>query len=256
MSEQKESSVLFSLKELMSLEEDRIRSEEAERTAAAAAAEKARVDAERAARDAEEHRIRAEEERRRLEDQRSREEAARLEAIRVAEIEKARIDAEGRARMEAMAAQQAHERNLAAIKQDESKKSLRKTLIGIIAAVVVVGGLATFLVVKNYQDNQARIAAQAEEQRQLADEKAKLQEQAKAAQAKIDGLLSQLSSAKDDATRLALQKQLQDEQQKQQDALSAKKTGGGGPRSGAAASPGGSKPPCNCTPGDPLCSCL
>ena len=39
MAEQKESSVLFSLKELMSLEEDRIRTEEAERTAQAQAAE-------------------------------------------------------------------------------------------------------------------------------------------------------------------------------------------------------------------------
>jgi hypothetical protein len=88
----------------------------------------------------------------------------------------------------------------------------------------------------------SRIAAQAEEQRRLAEETAKLREQANAAQARIDGLLSQLSSAKDDATRLALQKQLQEEQQRQQDALVAKRSGG-------------TKPPCNCSPGDPLCSC-
>ena len=62
MSEQKESSVLFSLKELMNLEEDRIRSEEADRAAQAAAAEQARLEAERTAREAEEARIRAEEE--------------------------------------------------------------------------------------------------------------------------------------------------------------------------------------------------
>src|SRR5688572_30619093 len=118
MSEQKESSVLFSLKELMNLEEDRIRSEEADKAAAAAAAEKARVEAERAARMAEEQRIQAEQERRRLDDQRSREEAARLEAIRVGELEKARVEAEQRARLEAMAAQQHHERSLAAIHGD------------------------------------------------------------------------------------------------------------------------------------------
>jgi colicin import membrane protein len=115
MSEQKESSVLFSLKELMNLEEDRIKNEEADRTAAANAAEKARADAELAARNAEESRIRAEEERRRVDEQRTREEAARLDAIRTAEIEKARIEAEQRARMEAMAAQQQHERSLAVI---------------------------------------------------------------------------------------------------------------------------------------------
>ena len=101
MSEQKESSVLFSLKELMNLEEDRIKTEEADRAAQAAAAERARQDAERQAREAEQARIRAEEERRRAEEQRSREEAARLEAIRVAEIEKARVEAEQRARLEA-----------------------------------------------------------------------------------------------------------------------------------------------------------
>ena len=41
MSEQKESSVLFSLKELMNLEEDRIKTEEEAKASAAAAAEKA-----------------------------------------------------------------------------------------------------------------------------------------------------------------------------------------------------------------------
>src|SRR5215467_7664113 len=100
MSEQKESSVLFSLKELMNLEEDRIKNEEAEKAAASAAAEKARADAGLVAREAEEARIRAEEERRRMEEARAREEAARLEAIRHAEVEKARVDAENRARLE------------------------------------------------------------------------------------------------------------------------------------------------------------
>src|SRR5262249_44522169 len=140
MSEQKESSVLFSLKELMSLEEDRIRGEEAERAAAAAAAEKARLEAEQRAREAEEARIRAEEERRRTEDLRGREEAARLEAIRVGEIEKARVEAEQRARLEALTAQQHHERQIAAIQGDEQKQKLRKYLIGgAIAAVLLIG---------------------------------------------------------------------------------------------------------------------
>ena len=49
MSEQKESSVLFSLKELMNLEEDRIKQEEETKRAQAEAAERSRLDAERRA---------------------------------------------------------------------------------------------------------------------------------------------------------------------------------------------------------------
>lgn len=248
MSDQKESSVLFSLKELMGLEEERIRNEEAEKAAAAAAAEKARLDAERAARDAEEARIRAEEERRRMEEARAREEAARLEAIRQAEVEKARVEAEQRARIEAMTHQQQHEQKLAALQHDQSKKKLRKILIAVAIAVPVVGGVAGFLAYRGFQEEKARQAALAEENR-IAKEKAdKLAADLKEQQTKIDSLLSQLSSAKDEATRLALQKQLEEEKEKQK-----KLSGGGG---GAKPAGGGAGKPCNCTPGDPLCSCL
>jgi colicin import membrane protein len=251
MSEQKESSVLFSLKELMNLEEDRIRSEEAERTAAAAAAEKAKADAERSAREAEEARIRAEEERRRLDEQRSREETARLEAIRVAEVEKARIEAEQRARLEAMAAQQQHERSLAAINQDQSKKKLRNMLIvgGAVVGIGLIGG--GFALYKSNADRTAQDQARAEQQRQADEEKAKLAAQVEEQRKKMESLLAQLAGANDEATRLKLQKQL-DEERAKSDAMT-KKTGGGAKAGGAS---GGTKPACNCTPGDPLCSCL
>ena len=49
MSEQKESSVLFSLKELMNLEEDRIKTEETSKAEAARRAEQERLEAERLA---------------------------------------------------------------------------------------------------------------------------------------------------------------------------------------------------------------
>jgi hypothetical protein len=62
-------------------------------------------------------------------------------------------------------------------------------------------------------------------------------DEVKEEQAKVDALLSQLASAKDDATRLAIQKQLQDEQAKQQDEMGRD----GWPKK-------------KCTPGDPLCS--
>ncbi len=250
MSEQKESSVLFSLKELMSLEEDRIQQEEAQRKAEAAAAEQARVDAERRAREEEERRIREEEQARQAAEQRSREEAARLEAIRLAEVEKARVEAEQKARLEAMAAQQQHERALVALKEDKHKKKLRNTLIGGGVAVVLIGSLVGFFVYKNAQENQAALAAQQAEQARLAEEKKKLEAQMAENQKKVEGLLQQLASAKDEATRLALQKQL-DEEKAKQDQLRRSHGGGARPASG-----GGPKPACNCPPGDPLCSCL
>jgi colicin import membrane protein len=252
MSEQKESSVLFSLKELMNLEEDRIKQEEDTRAAHAAAAEQARLLAEKQARDAEEARIRAEEERRRMEEGRAREENARLEALRQGEVERARVDAEGRARMEAMAAQQQHERSLAAINQDKSKKNLRNIIIAGVAIVVIGGATGIFFVKKNLDEAGARETA-AKQQAELAQqEKAKLEAQIKESDAKQNTLNAQLASAKDEATRLALQKQLEEEQEK---GKALKRGGGGGPRpaGGGAYKP---KAACNCTPGDPLCSCL
>jgi colicin import membrane protein len=252
MSEQKESSVLFSLKELMNLEEDRIRSEEAERAAAAAAAEKARAEAERAAREAEEARIRAEEDRRRSEEQRAREETARLEAIRHAEVEKARVEAEQRARLEAMTAQQHHERSLAAIKEDQGKKKLRNMLIiGGVSAVLVLG-LVVGLSVKSSNENEAKIAAAAEQARQAQEERKKFEAQLTEQNKKVDSLMAQLSSASDEATRLKLQKQLEEERAKTERI----RTSGGGAKPSGGGNTGAASKPCNCTPGDPLCSCL
>ena len=115
MAEQKESSVLFSLNELMGLEEERIKEEEA--------AKAAQAEAERKAREAEELRLRQEEQRKLDEEEAKRraaemavkEEEARLEAIRQAEIEKAKAEAENEARLLAMKEQQRHEAQLAAL---------------------------------------------------------------------------------------------------------------------------------------------
>lgn len=258
MSEQKESSVLFSLKELMSLEEDRIRAEEADRAAAAAAAERARAEAEAQARAAEEARLRAEEERRRQEEQRAREEAARLEAIRLAEIEKARLEAEQKARLEAMAAQQQHERSLAAIKTDQSKKKLRNLLIGLTVGVVIIGGTAGFFV---YQDMMKKEQARLELDRKLREEAeraAKAEAEAKALQEKIAGLMKDLAEATDENKKLAIQRQIEEEQRKLESTRRGSgPIGGFRPAGGSGASPTPAPAkPCNCTPGDPLCNCL
>ncbi len=252
MSEQKESSVLFSLKELMSLEEDRIRTEEADKAARVRADEEARRAAELAARQAEESRIYAEEERRRAEDQRQREEAARLEAIRQAEVERARLEAEGQARIAAMAAQQSHERQLAAIKTDEGKKSLRNILIGVVVAVLAIGGISGVLVYQGYQKSQAELAAKEADAKKSKEELEKLQKQLAEQDSKVKGLEGSLANAKDETEKAKIQAQLDAAKAAQEE---TKKTIG---RVGAGGKPGGDAPKaaCNCKPTDPLCDCL
>jgi len=64
--------------------------------------------------------------------------------------------------------------------------------------------------------------------------------------------LGQLSSAQDDKTRAELKAKLSEAQQNQQRlAKRAASSGGGGEDK-----PAKPKAPCNCQPGDPLCSCL
>ena len=159
MAEQKESSVLFSLKELMNLEEDRIRQEELEKQRAEQAAVQARLDAERRAREEEEARMRAADEERRAQEQRQREEATRLEAIRHGEIEKARLEAENAARMEQLRRQQEHDLHLASLSQDKSKKKLLYIAVGsgvFLLLALVIGGFA----IKSSLDRQKALEAQ------------------------------------------------------------------------------------------------
>lgn len=250
-SEKQESSVLFSLKELMNLEEDRLRQEEQDRQRVIEDEERRRREEEETRLRAEEARIRAEEERRRQEDQRKREEDARLEAIRQAEIEKKRIEAERAAQLEAMAKQQEHARQLAIIQQDQGKKKLRNTLIGVGAGsfLLIAGGLGLYF--GKIKPEQEAAALQAENERRKAAEDAEAAKKAaEAAQAQIAKLLEDLKGAKDEKTRLELEQKLKEAQE------AAKKPGVGGPlRGGPAAGPaaprtgGGSK----CQQGDPLC---
>jgi colicin import membrane protein len=253
MAEQKESSVLFSLKELMSLEENRIKEEEADKEAVARAEADAKAAAERAARDAEERRLRAEEEARRTEEQRRKEEATRLDAIRHGELEKARAETEHRSRMEALAVQQAHEQQIAALNSDQGKKRL-KLVVGIISAVLVIGGIATGVVLSNNAKEQKAkeaiaAAQQAETQKQLDALKSQYDE----AQKHQEELERQRDSAKDEATRARLEAELS---KAKKDTQAAGAAVGAVRSTGPAKSGGGSSKPCACTAGDPLCSCL
>jgi colicin import membrane protein len=243
MAEQKESSVLFSLKELMSLEEDRIKQEEDSKRRAEEDAARARADADRRAREEEEARLHAADEKRRVEEQRGREEQAKLDAIRHAEVERARLEAENAARMEQMKHQQSHERQLAELSQDKHKKRLTWMIVaaGVVLIIGVVGG-GVFI---NGQINkQKALEAQLnslnsdkeELDRKLRsattpEEREKLEQEIAAKQAAIEGLKTNQPAPTVKPT-----------------ATFHGNTGGPAPK------PTG--PKCNCTPGDPLCSCL
>jgi colicin import membrane protein len=247
MAEQKESSVLFSLKELMNLEEDRIRQEEDAKRRQEEEAARVRAEAERRAREEEEARMRAVEEKRRTEEQRTREDAARLEAIRHAEVEKARLDAENQARMQQLTHQQEHERQLALVSQDKSKKRL--VLIAVTIGVLAVGGLAggAFVIsnqLKKSKDLEAQLTA--------------LQSQADENNRKMSELNGKLASATTPEEKAELERQLDDAKKKQtelQQATQSVKTGGG-PRTftGPTQQAPRTLPKCHCSAGDPLCS--
>jgi len=253
MAEQKESSVLFSLKELMNLEEDRIKTEDDEKKRRAEADVQARVEAERRARDQEAQRLQAEEDRRRSEEQRTKEEAARLEAIRHGEIEKARVEAEQRARMEAMSKQQEHERHLSTLHHDEHKKKLQRMVTFSVAgaAILLFGGLGLYFG-KIKPEAEARDAASRAAIMLQAEQAQKLQRQLDEQTTKVNDLVAQLSSAQDDKTRAELKAKLADAQKAQQ-GLARAAAGGGSKGGGDSPAP---KKACNCQPGDPLCSCL
>jgi len=247
MAEQKESSVLFSLKELMTLEEDRIKQEEDQKRAAEEAAARARAEAERRVREEEEARMRAEEDRRRAEDLRTREEAARLEAIRHGEVEKARVEAENQARIQQLRHQQEHERELALVTHDKSKKRLVLIASGIgVTAVIgmVVAGVVISNSLKKAHDLESQLTA--------------LQAQADENNKKMSDLNEKLGKATSPEERAALEQELENAKKKQAELAtqqaSVKSGGGGVVRTGGGAATPRALPKCKCAAGDPLCS--
>jgi colicin import membrane protein len=83
--------------------------------------------------------MRAEEARLRAEAAARREEAARYEAIRIAAMEKARIEAEQAAKIALLTKEHEHERKLAALELEQQRHALRRAVIAgaaLIAAIV------------------------------------------------------------------------------------------------------------------------
>ena len=159
MAEQKESSVLFSLKELMSIEENRIREEEESKKRRAEEEVQAKLDADRRAREDEETRLRQEEERRRQEELRRKMEEAQVEAAKASEIEKRRLEDQHRLQMEALAKQQAHEREIHTI-QSQKRRGIHPGIfagVGILLVGIIILAIY-FLSIKPKDDAKNAIA--------------------------------------------------------------------------------------------------
>ncbi|HVU02829.1 MAG TPA: hypothetical protein VHE30_13810 [Polyangiaceae bacterium] len=139
----RDSSLLFSLKELEGLERERVEEERALRDAARDAERRAFEDAERRAREAAASKFEADERRRRDEEAARRDELARHAAMERAAVERARTEVEARARHEATVAQAAHEETLARLRGEAARRFQRFFLIACglatVASLSVVG---------------------------------------------------------------------------------------------------------------------
>jgi hypothetical protein len=244
MATMQDSSVLFSLKQLQSLEEARLREEREAQQARAEAEKQAREEAARREAEAAAAQARADAERKAAEEAEKRAEAARLEALRAAAVERARAEAEVKARTEQMRIAQEHERVLAALEQDAQKRRLKRTVtwgaVGAIALFAAAGGVYFG---KIRPDAEAALLAKAADANAAGEDAAKLQQ-------KLD----------------EQEKRLREAQRALDDLANAPK-----PQPNAAAPAGTSKTPvpgsgpkkvtpqdpgCTCVEGDPLCRCL
>jgi hypothetical protein len=208
--QREENSVLFSLKELRRLEDDRQRQEDDERRASVEAERRAREDAERRVREEAERRVRDEEARvRKIEEDRVARE--REEQMRLAEAER-RARVEGEMRLQ--------EQRMRLEVHAQKAKSPVKPIVGAIAIVVVLaGGLALKLTsdAKAAKEQATLLAQQAKEEadRNIAranQQAADAKRQAEAAEKQYQTLLKQmqdeLSNARTKADRDAIQSRI------------------------------------------------
>ena len=159
MPEVRESSLLFSLDSLFAHERDKIESERREAARKRQAALEAEAQAERA-RQTERARLAAETRDRLLaEDRRQRDEQARLEGIRQAELDRARLEAHLKSETELAARRERHELELRALALATRSKRNRALLIGggALACVAALGSVAFALL--NQSPELARLRA-------------------------------------------------------------------------------------------------
>jgi len=179
MSERRENSVLFSLKELRNIEDGRVKKEKEEADARVEADRAAKAAAERAAREEEERKVREEQDRlRRIEEE--KENRAREEQMRLQEAER-RARVEGEVRLQ-------EERLRLEVHAKHQQKSPLKAILGVTGVLVIVAGGLGY---KMYSDHQAELTA---ERQKRADAEAA----AHAAQAELQAKFNALQKETDD----------------------------------------------------------
>lgn len=250
MTETRESSVLFSLNQIQRIEQQRIHEEEEAARRSLEAQANARRAAEERARAEREAHLRAEESARQAEEARRRESQARLEAIRIAELEKVRMEADRRERLAMLEQANAHEAKLLALSEDMQKKRLRRALVwgSAITATLFATSLGAYFGVVLPEAERVRVEKQAE----LVASEAKLialKADFDRASARVSKAEEDLRLAHDATARLAAQRET-DEARRLAEA--ARKRLAKAPVVTAAKSPN-----CVCSdPNDPLCGCL
>jgi colicin import membrane protein len=138
MGELRESSMLISLQALMETEQARVIEEQERRLRAETEAERRRLEGLLEKQRAEERRKLAEQLRVEAEERRRREEEARLVAIRHAELERIRLETDHRAALDLLARKEQHEREIAALRAEESRGSSRYLLWSALALALCV----------------------------------------------------------------------------------------------------------------------
>ncbi len=188
-SDKRENSVLFSLRELRSIEETRVKEEEDAEKSAEEARIRARMDDERRVREADEAKTHAAEQAARR-DSETREQRVREDAVRVQEAE-ARARADHQASLEAHRLQQEMEIR----KTEASKKRPVALVVAMLVLAAITVGAVLFYVQRSNEkalaDRKAQDAkVQSEKDRDIAAQKIKETAELKA---QVDGLISALS---------------------------------------------------------------
>jgi colicin import membrane protein len=252
MAERQETSVMVSIQEILRDAQDREEQEKIETERRAREEEQRRVDEMRRAQEAQEQRLRSEEEERQRRAFEEQKRQAEIAALQEAHVQRARMEAESQARLAEQASRQEHERHLRTLGQDQHKKRLTLTLVGVGVAFFIAaigGGIAIKNAMTEASNAKQQVTA--------------LQSQIDEANQKEARLNAELANTKDPEKIAQLQAQLAEQQSKLQSLNSqmGQAPRARAPSGGAAAKPaggggGGPAKPCNCTPGDPLCSCL
>jgi colicin import membrane protein len=206
----RENSVLFSLRELRRIEDDRVKKEQDAARAKAEAERQAKEAADRAAREAEEQRVRDEHERARRarEDEEAR---TREDGLRVQEAERrARVEGEMRINEERMRLEIQHKK----------KHSPVKAVVGVAGVLLLIGGGVWY---KMHSEHQAELAAERAE-------KTRIEMEAKKAQAMLEAKLVSIEKNMNDQLAKA---KTEEERQKIRAAAAEAKNAAQGNRSAA-----------------------